>query len=120
MLNITSFEACSKEGIRLGDNMREGDKTITISITSIVGSKDPNTSSSQVSKVQSKEAKYMNINELADLIVVRLNPQTKNVADRDNRGNVHLYLRHDMFGAVCAQGIIHLMSVQGYVQDHQP
>ena len=41
VLNITSFETCSKEAIRLGDNMREGDKTINTSVPSIVGSKDP-------------------------------------------------------------------------------
>ena len=39
MLNITSFEACNKEAIRLGDNIREGNETITTSMPSIVGSK---------------------------------------------------------------------------------
>ena len=77
MLNITSFETCSKEAIRLGDNMREGDETTNTSVPSIVGSKDPdNASSSKVSREQSKEAKDMNIDELADLIVARLNPQS--------------------------------------------
>ena len=60
--------------------MREGDETTTTSVPSIVGSKDPDTSSSRVSKEQSKEAKDLNIDELADLIVTRLNPQAKNVA----------------------------------------
>ena len=48
VLNITSFETCSKEAIRLGDNMREGDETATTSIPSIMGSKDPDMSSSKV------------------------------------------------------------------------
>ena len=69
VLNRTSFETCSKETIRLGDNMREGDKTITTSIPSIVGSKDPDASSSRVSKEQSNETKDLNIDELVDLIV---------------------------------------------------
>ena len=47
--------------------MREGDETITTSIASIMGSKDPDVSSSRVSKEQSKEAKDLNIDELADL-----------------------------------------------------
>ena len=51
--------------------MREGDETIT---TSIMGSKDLDASSSRVSKEQFKEAKDLNIDELADLIVARLNP----------------------------------------------
>ena len=46
VLNITSFETCSKKAIRLGDNMREGDETITTSIPSILGSKDSDASSS--------------------------------------------------------------------------
>ena len=65
-MNITSYETCSKEAIRLGDNMREGDETATTSVPSIVGSKDPNASSSKSSKEQSKEAKDMNIDKLAD------------------------------------------------------
>ena len=52
--------------------MREGDETITTSMPSIVGSKDPDASSSRVSKEQSKETKNVNIDELADLIVTRL------------------------------------------------
>ena len=80
MLNITSFETCIKEAIRLGDNMREGDETTNTSIPLIVGSKDPDASSSRVSKEQSKEAKDLNIDELANLIVARLNPQSKNAA----------------------------------------
>ena len=78
VLNITSFETCSKEVIRLGDNMREGDESTTTSVPSIVGSKDPDASSSMVSKEQSKETKDLNIDELANLIVARLNPQAKN------------------------------------------
>ena len=74
VLNITSLETCSKEGIRLGDNMREGNETATTSVPLIVGSKDLDASSSTVSKEQSKETKDLNINELADLIVARLNP----------------------------------------------
>ena len=80
MWNITSFKTCSKEAIRLGDNMREGDETITTSVPSIVGSKDPDASSYRVSKEQSNEAKDLNIDELADLLVARLNPQSKNAA----------------------------------------
>ena len=76
--------------------MREGDETATTSVPSIMGSKDPDASSSKVSKEQSKEAKDMNIDELVDLIVARLNPQAKNVAYRDHQGNVHLYPRRDM------------------------
>ena len=76
--------------------MREGDETITTSIPSIVGSKDPNASLSQVSRKQSKEANDMNIDEFVDLIFSRLNLQTKNAAHRDNQGNVHLYPRCDM------------------------
>ena len=52
--------------------MREGDETIHTSVPSIVGSKDPDVSSSKVSREQSKEAKDMNIDELADLIVARM------------------------------------------------
>ena len=63
VLNITSFETCSKEAIRLGDNMREGDETVNTYVPSIVGSKYPDASSSKVSKEQSKEAKDMNIDE---------------------------------------------------------
>ena len=73
MLDITSFETCSKEAIKLGDNMREGDETTNASVPSIVESKDPDGSSSGVCKKQSKEAKDLNIDELADLIVERLN-----------------------------------------------
>ena len=76
--------------------MREGDETANTSIPSIVGSKDPDASSSRVSKEQSKEAKDLNIDELADLIVARLNSQAKNAAHRDNQGNAHLYPRRDM------------------------
>ena len=96
VLNITSFETCSKEAIRLGDNMREGNETVITSLPSIMRSKDPNASSSRASKEQSKEAKDLNIDELADLIVARLNPQAKNVAHRDHQGNAHLYFRRDM------------------------
>ena len=46
--------------------MREGDETVNTSVPSIVGSKDPDASSSKVSKEQSKEVKDMNIDELAD------------------------------------------------------
>ena len=74
VLNITSFETCSKEAVRLGDNMREGDEIVNTSVPSIMGSKDPDASSSKVSREQSKEAKDLNIDELADLIVARLNP----------------------------------------------
>ena len=45
VLNITSFKTCSKEAIRLGDNMREGDEIVNTSVPSIVGSKDPDASS---------------------------------------------------------------------------
>ena len=96
VLNITSFETCSKEAIRLGENMREGDKTTTTSVLLIVGSKDLDTSSSRVCKEQSKEAKDLNIDELVDLIVTRLNTQAKNAAHRDHQGNAHLYPRRDM------------------------
>ena len=103
VLNITSFEACSKEAIRLGDNMREGDETVNTSVPSILGSKDPDASSSKVSREQSKEAKDMSIDELADLIVARLNPQSKNAAHRDTHGNAHLYPRRDMvWCSVCS------------------
>ena len=45
----------------------------------------------------------MNIDELADLIVARLNPQTKNAAHRDTHGNAHLYPRRDMvWCSVCS------------------
>ena len=73
--------------------MREGNETATTSIPPIVGSKDPDASSSKVSKKQSKETKDLNIDELTDLIVARLNPQAKNVAHRDHQGNAHLYPR---------------------------
>ena len=63
---------------------REGDKTIMTSIPSIVGSKDPNASSSKVSKEQSKETKDLNIDELVDLIVTRLNPQAKNTSHHEH------------------------------------
>ena len=76
--------------------MREGDETTTIYVPSIVGPKDLDASLSKVSKEQSKEAKDLNIDELADLIVARLNPQAKNVAHRDHQGNAHLYPRRDM------------------------
>ena len=76
--------------------MREGDQTVITSVPSIVGSKDSDASSSRDFKEQSKEAKDLNIDELADLIVTRLNPQAKNTAHRDNQGNAHLYLRRDM------------------------
>ena len=49
-----------------------------------MGSKDPDASSSRVLKEQSKEAKDLNIDELVDLIVARLNPQAKNVAHQDH------------------------------------
>ena len=49
--------------------MREGDETANTSVPLIVGSKDPDASSSKVSREQSKEAKDMNIDELADLII---------------------------------------------------
>ena len=58
----------------------------------------------------------MNIDDLVDQIVMRLNPQAKNTAHRDNQGNAHLYPKRDMY----AQGIIPRMSVQGYDQGHQP
>ena len=84
--------------------MREGDETTTTSIPSIVGSKDPDASSSRVSKEQSKEDKDLNIDELADLIVARLNPQAKNIAHRDYQGNAHLYPRRDMvWSSVCSR-----------------
>ena len=92
-MNITSFETCNKEAIRLGDNMREGNETVNTSVPSIIGSKDLDASSSRVSKEQSKKAKDLNIDELADLIVARMNPQAKNTAHRDHQGNVHLYPR---------------------------
>ena len=104
VLNITSFKTRSKEAIRLGNNMREGDESTTTSIPSIVGSKDLDASSSRVSKEQSKEAKHLNIDELADLIVARLNPQVKNAAHRDNQGDAHLYPRRDMvWCSVCSR-----------------
>ena len=84
--------------------MREGDETTTTYVPSIVGSKDPDVSSSRVSKEQSKEAKDLNIDELADLIVARLNPQAKNAAHRDHQGNAHLYPRRDMvWCSVCSR-----------------
>ena len=86
--------------------MREGDETITTSIPSIAESKEPNASSSQVSKKQSKEIKDLNIDEHAKLIVARLNPQAKNMTHHDNQGNAHLYSRKIWFGVVYAQGII--------------
>ena len=104
VLNITSFETCSKEAIRLGDNMREGDETANTSVPSIVGSKDLDASSSKISKESSKEAKDLNIDEHADLIVARLNPQSKNAAHRDTHGNAHLY--PTWYGAAYAQGTI--------------
>ena len=61
--------------------MREGNGTTTTSVPLIVGSKDPDASSFRVSKEQPKEAKDLNIEELADLIVAIINPQAKNVAD---------------------------------------
>ena len=64
--------------------MREGDETTTTSVPLIVGSKDLDASSSRVSKEQSKEAKDLNIDELVDLIVARLNPQAKNATHCDN------------------------------------
>ena len=45
----------------------------------------------------------MNIDELADLIVARLNPQPKNAAHRDTHGNAHLCSRRDMvWCSVCS------------------
>ena len=76
--------------------MREGDKTAMTYVPSIMGSKDPDASSSKVSKQSSKKAKDLNIDELADLIVARLNPQAKNAAHQDNQGNAHLYPRRDI------------------------
>ena len=59
--------------------MREGNKTTTTSVPSIMRSKDPDASSSRISKEQSKEVnKDLNIDELANLIVARLNPRAKN------------------------------------------
>ena len=84
--------------------MREGDETTTTFVPSIMGSKDLDASSSRVSTEQSKEAKDLNIDELADLIVARLNPQAKNAAHRDNQENVHLYPRRDMvWCSVCSR-----------------
>ena len=91
--------------------MREGDETITTSVPSIVGSKDPDASSSMVSREQSKETKDLNIDELADLIVTRLNPQAKNVAHRDNQEMRTCTLEETWYGAVYTQGIIAPMSV---------
>ena len=73
--------------------MREGDETITTSIPSIMVSKDPNASPSQGFKEQSKETKDLNVDELVDLIVARLNPQAKNTTHHDNQGNADLYPR---------------------------
>ena len=73
--------------------MREGDETIMASIPLIMGSKDPSASSSRVSKEQSKETKDLNIDELVDLTVARLNPQAKSTVHCDNQGNAHLYPR---------------------------
>ena len=99
--------------------MREGDKTITTSIPSIMGSKDPDASSSQVYDKLSKEAKDMNKDQLVDLLVLRLNPQTKNATPKDNPRNAHLYPRWDMVGCiVCSRN--HPSNVQGYVQDNKP
>ena len=83
VLNITSFEACNKEAIKLEDNMREGDETIVTSIPSIVGSKELDVNSSKNSKEMSKDAKGMNIDKLVDFVVARLNLQAKGVAQRD-------------------------------------
>ena len=88
VLNITSFETCNKEAIRLGDNIREGDETTTTSIPSIVGSKDPNTSSSRVSKEQSKEAK----------MATRLEPLESNWMARQAHGIERLRMRRRMHG----------------------
>ena len=77
VLNITLFEACRKETIRLGDNMREDDKTSITSIPSIMGSKDLDVISSKNSKETSKDVKGMSVEELADLIAPRLNPRSK-------------------------------------------
>ena len=83
--------------------MREGDETIITCISSIVGFKDLDASLSRVSKKQSKEAKDLNIDELANLIVARLNPQAKNAAHRDHQGNAHLHPRRDMvWCSVCS------------------
>ena len=65
-----------------------------------MGSKDPDASSSKVSKEQSEETKNLNIDELADLIVVRLNPQAKNATHPDNQGNVHL-CRYGLVQCMC-------------------
>ena len=70
--------------------MREGDDTAISSVPSIMGFKDPDMSSYKVSNEQSKETKNLSIDELADLIVTRQNPQGKNAAHRDNQGNEHL------------------------------
>ena len=61
----------------------------------------------KASRGQSKEVKDMNIDELADLIVMRLNPQSKSVAHRDTHGDETWY------GAVYVQGIILRTSAQG-------
>ena len=93
---ITSFEACNKEAIILEDNVREGEKTSSVtSIPLIVGSKDSKASSKNL-KETSKDVKGMSVDELADVKVARLNPQAKCVAQRDTQGNAHLYPRRDM------------------------
>ena len=84
--------------------MREGDEATTTFVPSIVESKDLDASSSRVSKEPSKEAKDLNIDELADLIVARLNPQAKNATHRDHQGNVHLYPRRDMVWCIVCSG----------------
>ena len=70
----------------------------------IMGFKDPDTSLSRVSKEKSKENKDLNIDELVDLIVARLNPQAKNAAHRDKQGNAHLYSRKDMVWCTVCSG----------------
>lgn len=111
VLNITSFEVCSKEAIRLGDNMREGDKTIVTLVPSIMETKDSDVGSSRNSKEISKEAKGMNVDKLIDLVVARLNPQAKGAAQRGTQGNTFVSTtRHGLVQGVHRESSIQQMS----------
>ena len=83
MLNITSFETCNKEAIRLGDNMREGYKNNSTSVPWTVESKDSNATPFFNFKETSKDVKGMSVDELVDLIVARLNPPANGTSQGD-------------------------------------
>ena len=69
--------------------MREGDENSSTSVSLIVESKDSDETSSHNSKETSKDVTVMTVDELADLIVARLNRLAQGATQRDQQGQAH-------------------------------